>query len=133
MRIMEQGQATFPSIPACCLLATRWILVHQGPPCHTTTALLPRFHLRCDEPNVINTCLVADVEHIRYCREIEGWIAFDEHDLLCPCSKDAFQLIQYISVGNVQLIDLVAWTSSPGPMSDLDDDSAVIVLLLLRF
>src|ERR1700722_9495985 len=110
MRIMEQGQATFPSIPACCQLATRWISsiatpetfssigveerVHHGPACDNTTALLPRFHLRCDEANVINTCLVADVEHIRYCREIEGWVPFDEHDLLCPCSKDSFQLIQ---------------------------------------
>jgi hypothetical protein len=68
--------------------------VHHGPAGNNTTALLPRFHLRCDEANVIHTCLVADVEHIRYRREVEAWIPFDEHDLLCPCSKNAFQLIQ---------------------------------------
>jgi hypothetical protein len=68
--------------------------VHHGPACDNTTALLPRFHLRCDEADVIHTSLVADVEHIRYCREIKGWIPFDEHDLFCPCREDAFQLIQ---------------------------------------
>jgi hypothetical protein len=61
---MQQGQATFPSIPAC--LQNPQLAGHHGPACNNQN-LLPRFHLRCDEANVIHTRLVADVEHVCHC------------------------------------------------------------------
>ena len=68
--------------------------VHRGPIQNNEIALLTRFDLGCDEPDVIHTGLMPDIENIRNRREVEGGIPLDEHHFLGACSKNAFELIQ---------------------------------------
>jgi hypothetical protein len=87
---MQQGQATFPSLPA---LQQR-NAGYQGPACNNDTALLSRRHLWRNKANVIDARFVTDVEYVRHCGEVQFRISFDEHDLLGSGGENPFQLIQ---------------------------------------
>jgi len=87
LRLMQQGQATFPSIANMARPAT----TRQPLYCLT---LLSSCDLGCDETNVIDAGLMTDVENIRHRREVEGGIALDEHNLLGTGRENSFQLIQ---------------------------------------
>ena len=88
--LMQQGQATFPSIPA---LPKEQLAGYHGPACNNDTALLPRRHLWRNEANVIDSRFMTDVEHVGHGREIQFRVSFDEHDLLGAGGENTFQLI----------------------------------------
>ena len=88
--LMQQGQATFPSLPSPAKTAAAG---YYGPACNNDTALLPRRHLWRNEANVINARFMADVEHVSHGGEVQFWVSFDKHDLLRARGENALQLI----------------------------------------
>ena len=80
---------------------------------------------------MIYTRGVADVYNLRHVAEVEFVIALDEHDTLGAGCEDGGELGEKIAFGDVVLIDLVAGLAAAGPRGDLDDDRAVVRLVLV--
>src|ERR1700677_2850299 len=69
-------------------------LAYRGPTCNNTAVLLPSRYLWRNEADVIDSRLMADIEHVRHGREVQFRISLDEHHLLRPGGENTFQLIQ---------------------------------------